>query len=304
MQFPRPRLPSFPSALGRLLNRPFLLYSLYAVAVFLIFLVYTFPGELIVDRALELAQNPVVDVNVRESAFAWFRGFDLKGVRLTALPLREGVPPVLEITRLRIRPDYTALIKGNYKAFLVSGELYGGHIEGLGSGADGSLAAQLEWSDLDIGRYRTLTRHLQQGDLSGVFSGASMLAYAPGDSDFQGTIELALAGAALVGAKIAGFVVPDFHFEEARTKGSLHGDRLEIEDLVARGDEVNIQASGEITVRQPAAKSALNLRVTLQPGKKSADTIKLILSFLPRPAATREKMPILVTGTLERPRFR
>lgn len=141
MRLPRLRLP-VPSLdwVPNVVSRPLLLYTVYTLVLFGVFVVLTFPHELVVRRALERTQNPLVSVDISGARFAWLNGYELQGLRLTPLPLREGVPPVLEWTRLLVRPQYQALLKGNLSTFFVSGELYGGSATGSWSAQNGGGA--------------------------------------------------------------------------------------------------------------------------------------------------------------------
>lgn len=146
---------------------------------------------------------------------------------------------------------------------------------------------------------------LDQGQLTGTISGSWSVEYASDDpASLQGAGELVLSRAALVGAKVSGFTVPDLSFSEARVKVALGNNRLELQEFSAAGDEVNVQASGNVTVKFPPPESVLNLRVTIQPGTKSPESVKALLALLPRPPGARENAPLSISGTLASPRVR
>lgn len=297
MRFPRPRLPEIPDWASRAFTGSMLLFAVYTVVLFLVFIVWTFPHDIVVERVLEAAKNPVVAIDVSHPRFAWLSGYELQGVRFTALPLREGVPPVLEWTRLRVRPNYTDLLRGDTRSFVLSGELYGGHASGVVRMDGGTVTSRVEWSGLDLSRYRPVSGSLDAGKVSGAFSGTLALTY-NGGASMQGGGTLTLSRGGLEGAKISGFVVPDLAIAEASAQLALRNDELEIQDFTATGDDVKVQASGTVQIRTPVSGSALDLRVT--PHRLPAN-LRPLLAFLPRRGGNRDTAPFTVSGTLARP---
>ncbi|GIW39543.1 MAG: hypothetical protein KatS3mg076_0120 [Candidatus Binatia bacterium] len=296
-----------PTPLLWLAARPLALYALYTLAVFVVAFVATFPGDLLVERILAAAENPHVSLLAREKRFRWLSGIELGGVRLSRKPVREGVPPILECASVVLRPDYFSLLRGNGPSFSLFSRLYGGDATVVATPEDGTVRATLEWSALDLARYRALRQWIPEGEIRGLFAGKGQLLWPSGPEDGEqprASFEMLVADAAIEGAKVAGFGVPDLHFRELRTRWTLDGPQLQIEEFAAQGEELSVQASGVVGLRRPASRSTLNLRVTLQPGRGKKDALALLLALLPRPPEAKERMPIVVTGTLERPQFR
>ena len=307
MQLPRLRIPSFwPDWAMGLLSRSVLLYGIYTFVLFLVFLVVTFPdnalNDLVVPRVLELSKNPMVNVDISDARLAWLNGsVEFEGVRLAPLPVREGVPPFLEWTRLRVRPDLAALVKGDFTSYVISGELYGGTASGFVNAANGNVVAHLQWSGLDLRRYRAITASMDEGNVTGTLSGTWDVEYAMGQKSAEGTGELTLSGGSIQGAKIKGFKIPDLTVNEANAKFTLQGNRLEIKELTATGEELNLQATGNVVIKEPPPSSDLNLSIRLQ---KLPPNLKPLLAFLPRRGGVRENTTITITGTAEHPTIR
>jgi len=290
-------------------TRTVLLYGLYTFALFATFTIVLFPHELLVRRALELVRNPLVAVDIAGARFAWLAGYELRGVRISPLPLRENLPPVLEWSQLRIRPDYASWLKGNPRSFVVSGELYGGHAEGWGSLRNGQFHGSLRWDAVELGRYRALLAGLQEGEISGSLAGSCSFTYgATSPPAVQGSGELVLTRGALEKAKVDGFALPDLHFRDAAAKLSFNATELEIREFSATGDELNIQASGTVSLAQPLLRSGLNLKVTLHPTAASPDSFRSLLgilsAYLARPVRGVQPVTFTVTGTLQAPQLR
>jgi type II secretion system protein N len=145
---------------------------------------------------------------------------------------------------------------------------------------------------------------LDEGQLEGRLSG--QLAYEARSGNLgagQFTGDIVLDGAALAGAKVQGFTLPDLHFRQTKLKFLLHGSRLEIQDFNAAGD-VNIQGSGNIVFRDPLPNSPLNLRVTLETSLATPDALKAAVGLIPRLPGAKPDAPMNITGTLGAPKFR
>src|SRR5262249_14097875 len=119
----------------------------------------------------------------------------------------------------------------------------------------------------------------------------------------QLTADIVLDAAALSGAKVQGFTVPDLHFRQTKLKLAVRGGRLEIQEFNAAGD-VNIQGSGHIVLRDPLPTSTLNLRATFEPSRATPDALKAAVALIPRPPGAKPDAPLNITGTLGAPKLR
>jgi type II secretion system protein N len=295
-------LPSFGGGFFNILRRPVVYYGLYTFILFLIFIVVTFPHEVLVRRVLDMVQSNSVAVTIDGASFAWWNGYELDGLKLSALPIKEGAPPLIEWSRLQLRPDYRALLRGKLESVSLWGELYGGSADGVFTLAQSNppiVNAHLEWSGVEIRRYRALTTWLDEGRLSGTlagwFEGQGTVGTPP-----QGEGEIFLQKAGLVGGKIMGFTVPDLAVDDAKSKFILKGDKLELQDVALSGNDIGIQLKGYITLREPLGQSIPNLNLTIQ---KLPESLKPIVTiFAPRAKALPAQMTI--GGTLARPQIK
>jgi type II secretion system protein N len=306
MRFPRLRLPRPRLSFGRLSSvggRLMLLYIAYTAVLFVGFLLWTFPHELLVRRVLSNVQTGSVNVDFNAVNFAWYRGYQVSGIRVAA-ESADGVPPWFECSHLWVRPSLNALVHGNPFDLLLNADLYGGVAQGEVSLADGSVVGNVQWQDLNIGRYRTLTAYFDEGQLAGRVSGQlNFEARGANLNAGQATGEVGVDAASLTGAKIRGFGVPDIHFRQMKLKFALHTGRLEVQDFTATGD-LNVQGNGQIVLRDPLEESALNLRVTLETSLATPDAIKGAVALIPRAPGAKPDAPITITGTLAKPRMR
>jgi len=306
MRLPRLRLPQPPISLDWLsavADRRTVLYTGYTAALFILFLFITFPHDLVVRRALRVINRGAVAVDFSSVSFAWLSGYELSSFRVTALEA-DGQLPYLESPHVWLRPTLRALLRGRPYDLMLGADLYGGSASGKIVTEAGGLAASLKWADINLGRYRPLMALFEEGQLVGRVSGflnfeSRTAALAAG----QSTGELMVEGAALTGAKVNGFPVPDLRLRQTKAKFALREGRLEIQEFQTAGD-VDLQGSGNILLRDPPRESVLNLRVTLQQGLTTPDAVKTLIALIPRPPGSKPDAPITITGTIERPHVR
>jgi type II secretion system protein N len=311
MRFPRPRLPRLRLPrprlsldwFGELGGRRTILYLGYTAILFVVFLLLTFPHELLIRRMLSSVGQGPVTVDFSDASFAWFHGYEINGVRIGSASA-DGQPPYLECTHLWVRPALTALVRGDLYDLLLYAELYGGMAQGEVLMNNGSVSGNLQWNDLSLGRYRTLTALLDEGQLGGRVSGSFTFQGRGAKPEAgQATGEIALEGVALTGVKLSGFAVPDLHLRQTRLKFGVRGGRLELQEFQATGD-VDMQGSGNVVLREPLQESVLNLRVTIQQSLATPDAVKTLVGLIPRASGSKPDSPIMITGTLGRPRTR
>jgi len=300
LSLPMPRL-SF-EWLGALGSRRLWLYVAYTVVLFLVFLVVTFPHDMLIRRVVGAVNGGSGRVQFTDARFAWHRGYEVDGIRVAGAD--DGATPLLEVSRFWVRPSLPALLRGNPYAAQVQADLYGGTAEGDLNLTAGTLTGDMSWQAVDLGRYRTLTSLLQDGQITGRLSGhVEFENRGNGIEGAQGGGDVVIDGAALQGVKVEGFTIPDLTFKQVRLKFTLRSGRVEVQELVASGD-VSLQGSGQVVLRNPIQESALNLRATILPTATTPDGVKAMISLIPRPPGSKPDAPLTVTGTLLRPRVR
>jgi type II secretion system protein N len=299
LRLPRPRL-SF-EWLGALGNRMLWLYLGYTLLLFVVFLILTFPHDILIHRALSLV-NQGGGLEFNSARFAWYKGYEISGVKLA--PSHDGEVPILELSHIWIRPVLSQLLRGNPYTLRLEGDLYGGEAEGELDFADGRFSGTVLFEGIDVGRYRTLTALLDEGRIAGHLSGQfDFEGRGASLENAQGNGEIVLDGAAIAEAKVQGYTVPDLSLKQTKLKFTVRTGRLEVQEFSATGD-VNAQGSGQIVLRTPLQDSALNLRATVLPTATTPDAVKALISLIPRTPGSKPDAPMTVTGTLARPRVR
>jgi type II secretion system protein N len=299
------RMPSLSfGGVGDFFDRTMLGYIAFTLAMFVVFLISTFPYEIVVGRLLAMVQSPAAVIDVKGSEFAWHRGLALNGVRVSSVA-GETTEPYLELNTLWVRPLFSQLIRGNPYALALQAELYGGTADGTLALKGQTVSGQMSFDGASLGRYRTLAALLEEGQIAGRLSGTvSFEAAGPSVEAGQASGEVRLENSSLEKARISGLLVPDLHFKETRLKFAMQSGRIEIEQFNANGDELSVNASGTVTFRAPIDASVLNLKMTMLPGKEATDAIRALLALVPKPQGGKPDAPVRISGTLAKPRFR
>lgn len=295
MRLPRLSLPDFSA------SRTPMLYGSFTAVLFVVFLVVTFPYDVLIRRALSAAGG-AEGVEFESAGFAWHRGIVVEGLRL--LPAGAGAPTV-HLEHLWLRPSVSQWFRLNPYAVTVQAELYGGEANGRLDFAEGKIVGAVDLSALSLGRYEPLAAMLEEGRVGGRIDAqltfdTTLAALDAGQA--EGVVRLSRA--AMQSAKIAGFGVPDIHLDEGKLDFGLRGGRVEVKELMATGKEIVLRADGQIVLRDPMPNSAINLQAVIQPGPEAPDPIRGLLSLIPRPAGAKPDAPVHISGTIARPRVR
>lgn len=306
MRLPSLRLPRLATDwLPSLPGRGVVLYALYTIVLFCLFLVAQFPHEVLVRRALSSVDLSPFHLDYADTRFAWFRGYEFRDVRLARAGDDRSVPPLFESASLFVRPGWSGLLRGQLGSVFLNAALYGGHIDGSWVTDNGAQRVTLQLSDLEIGRYRRLSTLLEEGTIAGRLAGAMSAEMRRGNiREGQIAGDLDIANGHMEGIKIKGILVPELNFDTVAAKFAVNGGHIDIEDFRADGREIRATGSGQITVRAPLGDSVLNLKVSLQPGPETNDSIKGLLLLVPKPKNAKPDAPMTLTGTLAQPRVR
>ena len=83
----------------------------------------------------------------------------------------------------------------------------------------------------------------------------------------------------------------------------MNGARLQLKELRASGDQLSVEGSGDVVVREPVALSTLNLKLSIDVPPNAPPALRIVTALLPkRPPG--EKPVYTLTGTLAAPLLR
>lgn len=302
VRIPRPSLDWLEVAGGRRL----LLYGLYTTVLFVVFLFANFPHHAIVQRMLAAVDLKArgLQLEVADTRFAWWRGYELQRVRLA--PLDPERAAFVDAASIYVRPGLDGLLAGRINSAHVTGYMYGGAIATDVAIANGTRRATMTVDGVQLQRYPLLAELLQDGTLAGTLTGIiSMEQHGEALNDIRAAGEVDLDDASLSNARIGVFPIPPLHFDRSSLRFSLQGGRLDVQELELSGPEVRVSISGQIALREPLADSVLNLKLSAAPGPNSPEEVTNLLALLPPPAkGAKPDAPRVISGTLARPRVR
>jgi len=307
MQMPALRLPAL--RLPRLSfggnARSVFLYGAYTTILFLGFLIANFPHELILRRVFDAVgvSDGGAPLEFQDVKFAWWRGYQIDGLRVVPPPTNELSP--LELTHLWVRPTIGELVRGNPYSFTIDAELYGGTASGRVEIRNGAVTGDVVWEGLSLGRYRPLLALLEEGQVSGRLGGVlSFESPIRNTAATQAAADVTLDGAEIKDGKVAGFTFGTLGIKQAKLKFKAGSGRVEIQDLAVNGDVSIQQASGQIGLREPISDSSVNLRANILQTPTTPDWLKTLIAAIPRAPGAKLDAPINITGTISKPRVR
>jgi type II secretion system protein N len=274
-------------------GRQFLLYAAYTIVLFLVFMVVNFPHHVVVERAVRSLDLGALRLNVADTRFAWFRGYELQGVRLEQVTANGRDAPILDTAGLYVWPGLGNLIRGDLSSIRISGPLYRGDVDAWWSNTDGFVRISLNLRSVELGVYRPLVALFDEGQITGRLSASiSMEGRGNPFRTGRGSGELTLQTGALEGAKISGFTLPDLHSCSGSAALRLREGRLEISELQATCDEIELAGGGQLVLREELPNSVLNVKLSPQPGSAPSKEVSALMPLIPR----------VISGTLARPR--
>jgi len=238
------------------------------VLIFLLFLVLTFPYEVLARRIEMEARRAGAEVVIGSVGAGGLASVRASDVRVRITPAPGGEPwPELRFERAVVSPDLFALI--------VRRTSFGFSVQGYGGKASGHVALssdprqpglsslRIDASDLDLSA-------LPLRELAGV-NGAGKLrlkadlpALVPVETA-RGSINVALDGGTVTGGAVAGFSVPRTNV--GRLDGSVAVEKgiARIDKTQVRGGDLEADLDGTVTLRPLLSLSQADLNLRFRP---------------------------------------
>lgn len=285
-------------------RKSFFLYGAYSVLAFVIFCVLLFPEK----RAGELA---VEGLNRRFPGYRFFieqvRPVFPLGVRAVNPKIVTPGGTALVLQSASLFPDPLSLFKpdkkADFKAFA-----YKGSLTGSVSGAipfsmeQGKL--QLHVAGMEIDGWR-LNKDNTNVSLSFILDG-DFLYQAPEREVATGRGSISASGCkALVKSTMFDRMgLSAFDFERIAMDFRVRSDILKLLSFSASGSQVDLTATGSVTLKRPLEKSRLNLKGQIQPHSDYfAKFPKLFPVVMMLGDSKQGGIPFTVSGTFEKPFF-
>lgn len=288
-----------PPARNRLRAMPW--KAIFALGVFLAALAWTLPHDLIARRVLDTATSSApVAVDFDDVSWAFPVGWRVKGLRITPAKAPGTTVAFGETT---LRTPLSGLLLGRPEGGSFDGRLWEGALSGsvARNGAKAHVDLSLAGADLARALGALVPPPAR-------FAGrANLVLDATGDgrttASTEGTLRLDARGLEVRELLVRGFPIPDLAFRDVAVSAQMNGARLQVKELRAEGDQLSVEGTGDVVVREPIGQSSLNLKVSIQVPPDAPPALRVATALLPkRPAG--EKPVYTLTGTLASPVLR
>lgn len=251
-----------------LLNK--LLLPVSGVLAFVLFLLLTFPYDVLARRIEVEAGRSGAEVSIGSLGPAGFGGVRARDVKVHFAPAAGEALPDLHFDKLEVRPDlFALLLRRTSFGFALAG--YGGTARGHAALSNdpkqpGLSSLRLDARDIDL---QTLPlKELAGVEASGKLQLKADLSTLVPAQTSGGTVTLALDGGAVTGGTVEGFPVPKTAL--GRVDGNLVVEKgiARLERTMARGGDIDADVDGNVSLRPLLTLSQADLHVRFHPSEK------------------------------------
>jgi len=241
-----------------------------AVLAFFLFLLLTFPYEMVARRMEVEAQRAGVELTIGSIGGRGLLGVRARDVRVKPAPA-PGEPIVeLRFDRVDVSPDLFAMLLGR-TGFGFAVQAYGNAARGHASLSSdpklpGLQSLRLEAPDLDV-------HALPLKDLAGVDgNGRASLkidvsSLQPGDAA-AGTLSLVGRQLGATGGDVRGFPLPRTSLGDVEVGVTIDKGLARVDKAQARGGDLDADADGSVRLRPLLSLSQADLHVRFRPGDR------------------------------------
>ena len=282
---------------------PRLWWSLYTFACFLVFLLFTFPVDIVLQRVIAAAtRGTPVRVRYAQGELGWRGAVIVRSVTIEHL---DSYVPPLKLTQLTLQPSWLRLLFGHPLPLAFQADLYGGTLGGTIThgveGFKGSFFVQR----LNLALLPTPAPG-KPGSLKGLLTGSGNV-----QGDFsqplalQGVLELALADGALQPGALGKIPLPTFQSLHGTLRAAMQpSGRVTLSDVIVTGDGIEARLSGSLALVTPFPRSSLELQLTTKVVGAPPPTLVALVSLLPVSPHVPGERRATISGTFAAPMMR
>lgn len=272
-------------------------WFLYTVVCFGLFVVLTFPFDLLLQRVIvALNQDSPIRVRYAHGEWTWDQGWVLHDLVVQGPATSLAT---LRLSRLTLQPTLTGLLSNQPFPLTFSAEVFGGTVKGTLRRNASGFAAEFALHQLALDRWPFL---VSWGQVAGHVSAEGRFQGNPADlTSVHGTVSVTLTNGALQAGTIARYPLPTLQTVHGHLRATLTGGRLEIADLELTADGVRASVHGGVVLRTPLTRSILDLQLTAQITGSPPRSLTALLSLLPAAAGTKDERRASITGFLAAP---
>jgi type II secretion system protein N len=276
-------------------------WALYGGACFLVFLVLTFPADLLLQRVVaSIERTAMLRVTYGESRWTWNKGWILLDVSID----KPGMTPPLRLSRFTLAPSIGGLLQGQPFPLAFSAVLYGGAARGVLHYDNSAYDLQFSLEQIALERW-PFPPPWGQGRMSGALTAEGSLHGVAADiATWSGALTASLVDGALKAGNAITSPLPPLRAVQARLQATCKNGRIEVSELTLEADGVTARLQGAVVIRSPVEWSALDLQLTARQTGAPPPGLAALVSLLPvAPGGAGERKAAL-TGTLAAPVLR
>ena len=239
-----------------------LLYFLYLMGVMALSLYFLFPSDAvknyISDKVNQTSDGIIISIDHVKPVFP-------PGLALHTVLLSQATQPLFGVKRLNIVPVYRSLFSPQ-KIFIFEGESYDGILKGQtlisGSKEKRQLKIDAEFSGIQIKKIAAIPNAARRM-ISGRLDGKMNYQKNPAQEE-QVDAELILLDPE-IRLPEAFLQLKSLNFSKIEAKASFANQNLQIRECAARGNQIDLEITGTIRIRDNLEKSVFNLKGTKKP---------------------------------------
>ena len=268
-----------------------LLFAGFVAAYYL-----AFPQTVLRQRIeYELALRCPYPTHLQQAALRPPLTLSLEGITVEDLPC-----PVktLTVQQVKLKPRWLSVFTGE-PGITFDATIQQAGITGSWQG-DGQVAVNIQ--DLPLSPWLPETLGL---NLSGIVREGTIQARLndPAKPPVSSSLQSEVSGLILTGLQKYGLSQDQIRFGTAHIVTSSKNGRLNIEQLIISGGDLDISVAGSILLSSPISHSRLNLNLSLRPSSTLDPAAAELLSAMAKPAADGSFL-VTITGTAARPKLK
>ena len=275
-------------------------WGLYTAVCFLVFLVTTFPSDMLIQRVVwSLTHETPTRVQYESGKLSWLGMLTFHGLEVEDLTLPKVAP--IRFTTLALQPSLLGLLSGQPFPLDVQATLYGGTLSALVKGESEIAGARFDLRQLALeripfpepwGHGRLIGRLSTEGKFEGDVNQLHTL---------QGELGLEISDGELQAGTLNGFRLPALNDVSLRGEVSLTNSQLKLHALALNTSGAEAHLSGSITLRQPIERSLLHLQLVAEKTGSPPPALVTLIAMMPASKTSPDKRQMSIAGTLARP---
>ncbi len=275
-------------------------YILFFVVMFVVFLVVTFPGDILKNRLIsEIQSSTPYNVDIKTADISALLNINLKGVTI-----HKSRTQFIELDSVTVKPSVLSLFSDSHKVPFTA-KLHGGQVDGtirLSKQGNKIKAVDAEIKNLRVDAIPDFLS--EQGNseilIHGSLNGNLSVTFTP---QAQGDFDFIIEGLELDNLKVKGIKLPSLANLTSKFNGNIANELTNIDELSIVGDGIDIQIAGSAPlVWDMSHGGILDLGYRVEITNKDLVKYKTFLS--PYLAQHRDgSLGGKILGTVNNPRF-